>query len=440
MNSTRATAPPLFSRTNRREFFKTSALVGGALAAPAILTRRMFGAENDETLRVGLVGCGDRGRGAALQALRADKNTVLVALADVFPEKINGALEWLAKQTAVADRMKVAPEKRFVGLDAFQKLVDSGVDVVLHAAPPGFRPQHVRAAVLAGKHQFVEKPVATDAVGARSVLESARLAAEKKLAWVAGFCWRYDHARRAFYEQIRDGALGDIRAIYATYYTTPVRPMPPAGERPAGMSDVEWQVGNWYNFVWLAGDGLVEQAVHSVDKVMWAMNDKPPLKAVATGGRQTPNHEGNIFDHMHVAYEWDGGVRAFVGQRQISGCFNENADFIMGATGQGVIDRAGPRITGAKAWQYSGPGGDMYQTAHNELFASIRSGKPINDGVWETTSTLVAIMGRMAAYTGREVTWEMMQNSQERLVPEHLEWNMALPVAPIAVPGRTKFI
>ncbi len=440
MNSTLAhsfTQPVL---TTRREFFKTSALVSGALAAPAILGGRAFGADNSETLRVGLIGCGDRGRGAALQALRADKHTVLVALADVFPEKINGTLDYLAKQAAVADRVKVTPDKRFVGLDAFQKLVDSGVDVVLHAAPPGFRPQHVRAAVLAGKHQFVEKPVATDSAGVRSVLESARLAAEKKLAWVAGFCWRYDQARREFYQQVRDGAIGDIRAIYATYYTTPVRPMPPASARPAGTSDVEWQVRNWYNFVWLAGDGLVEQAVHSVDKIMWAVKDAPPLKAVATGGRQTPNYEGNIFDHMHVAYEWDGGVRAFVGQRQISGCFNENADFIMGATGQGIIDRAGPRITGPKPWQYTGPDGDMYQIEHNELFASIRNGKPKNDGVWEAASTLVAIMGRMAAYTGREVTWEMMQNSQERLVPENLEWNMTLPVAPIAAPGRTKFI
>jgi predicted dehydrogenase len=426
--------------TTRRDFLKTSAAVGAALAAPAILTRSAFAAEGGETLRVGLIGCGGRGTGAAQQALTADKNTVLVAMADLFPEQMNKSLESLQKQVEIADRVKVTPEKQFAGLDGYQKLIDSGVDVVLQASPPGFRPMHVAAAVAAGKHQFVEKPVATDAVGVRSVLESAKLAAEKKLAWMAGFCWRYENGRREFYKQIFDGAIGEVRSIYATYYTGPVKPMAPASQRPAGMGDVEWQVRNWYNFGWLSGDGLVEQAVHSVDKVMWVMKDVPPLKAVATGGRQTPNHEGNIFDHMHVVYEWDGGVRAFLGQRQISGCFNQNSDFIMGTAGQANIEARGPIITGAKAWRFTGQKNDMYQQEHDELFASIRSGKPINDGQWETQSTLVAIMGRMAAYTGQEITWEMMQQSQERLVPEKLEWDMKLPIAPMAVPGRTKFI
>jgi predicted dehydrogenase len=312
--------------------------------------------------------------------------------------------------------------------------------VVLQAAPPGFRPQHVQAAVAAGKHQFVEKPVATDVAGVRTVLASARQAAEKKLAWVAGFCWRYDAARREFYKRVRDGAVGELRAIYATYYAGPVRPMPPAQDRPAGMGDLEWQLRHWYNFVWLSGDGLVEQAVHSVDKVMWAMSDVPPLKAVANGGRATPNHEGNIFDHVNVAYEWENGVRAFLGQRQISGCFSQNSDFLMGATGQGVIDGGSSvYIKGANSWRFRDQPNDMYQQEHDELFASIRNGKPINDGVWEANSTLVAIMGRLAAYTGQEVTWEMMERSQERLVPQALEWNTALPIAPMAVPGRTQF-
>jgi myo-inositol 2-dehydrogenase / D-chiro-inositol 1-dehydrogenase len=426
--------------TSRRDFLKTSAAAGAVLAAPAILSHKAFAAENSDTLRVGLIGCGGRGRGAAGQALHADKNAVLVAVADVFPEPINQALDALQKSAAIADRVKVTPEKRFVGLDAYQKLIDSGVDVVLQAAPPGFRPTHVRAAVAAGKHQFVEKPVATDAVGARSVMESAKLAAEKKLAWMAGFCWRYLNSSREFYRQIHAGAIGDVRSVYATYYTGPVKPMLPPSERPAGMSDVEWQVRNWYNFVWLSGDGIVEQAVHTVDKVMWVMKDQPPLKAVATGGRQTPNFEGNIFDHMHIVYEWEGGVRAFVGQRQISGCYNQNSDFITGATGQGTLEVRGAIIKGAQPWKFRGENNNWYQQEHDDLFASIRSGKPINDGAWEAQSTLVAIMGRMAAYTGQEVTWDMMQQSKEQLVPEKLEWNMKLPIAPMAVPGRTKFI
>jgi len=433
--------PSIPTRTSRREFLKSSAAAGAVLAAPALLASRAFAAENSATLRVGLIGCGGRGTGAAGQALHADKNAVLVAVADVFQEPIHKCLDSLQKDAEIAGRVQVTPEKRFVGLDAYQKLIDSGVDVVLQATPPGFRPTHVRAAVAAGKHQFVEKPVATDAAGVRSVLESAKLAAEKKLAWMAGFCWRYDTARREFFQRTHDGAIGEVRAIYATYYTGPVKPMPPAGERPAGMGDVEWQVRNWYNFGWLSGDGLVEQAVHSVDKVMWAMKDQPPLKAVANGGRQTPNHEGNIFDHLNVTYEWESGVRAFLGQRQISGCYNQNSDFLMGATGQGVIDGwTSVYIKGPQAWKFRGQSNDMYQQEHNALFASIRSGQPVNDGAWEAQSTLVAIMGRMAAYTGQEVTWEMMQQSQERLVPEKLEWNMKLPIAPMAVPGRTKFI
>jgi len=427
--------------TTRRQFLKNSLAAGAGAAAPALFTGRVFAGENSETLRVGLIGCGGRGTGAAQQALAADRNAVLVALADVFPEQINATLEALGKQAGVADRVQVPPEKRFVGLDAYQKLIDSGVDVVLQAAPPGFRPQHVQAAVAAGKHQFVEKPVATDVAGVRVVLEAARQAAERKLAWVAGFCWRYETARREFYQRIRDGAIGELRAIYATYYAGPVKPMPPARQRPPEMGDLEWQLRHWYNFVWLSGDGFVEQAVHSVDKVMWAMNDQPPLKAVATGGRATPNHEGNIFDHMSVAYEWENGVRAFLGQRQISGCFNQNSDFLMGATGQGVIDGwTSVFIKGPAPWRFRGQANDMYQQEHDELFASIRSGRPIQDGIWEAHSTLVAIMGRMAAYTGQEITWEMMQRSQERLVPEQLHWDMKLPIAPLAVPGRTKFV
>lgn len=441
MNMNQSPTEPLSAVTSRREFLKTSAVAGVVLAAPALLTRQAFGAENSDTLRVGLIGCGGRGTGAAGQALHADQNAVLVAVADVFPEPMTRALDSLKKDAAIAARVQVPPEKRFAGLDGYQKLIESGVDVVLQAAPPGFRPVHVAAAVAAGKHQFVEKPVATDVAGVKSVLASAKVAGEKKLGWMAGFCWRYDRARREFYQRIHGGAIGDIRAIYATYYTGPVKPMPPASSRPAGMGDVEWQVRNWYNFVWLSGDGLVEQAIHSVDKVMWAMRDVPPLKAVANGGRATPNHEGNIFDHLNVTYEWEGGVRAFLGQRQISGCYNQNSDFLMGASGQGVIDGwSSVSIKGAENWKYRGENNDMYQQEHDELFASIRSGKPVNDGPWEAQSTLVGIMGRMAAYTGQEVTWEMMQQSQERLVPEKLEWDMKLPIAPLAVPGRTKFI
>jgi predicted dehydrogenase len=218
--------------------------------------------------------------------------------------------------------------------------------------------------------------------------------------------------------------------------------MPPASERKPGMTDLEWQLRNWYNFVWLCGDGLVEQAVHAVDWLCWAMNDVPPLKAVAVGGRQIPNHEGNIYDHIHANYEYAGGVRAFLGCRQISGCANDNTATFYGT--KGIAREVGfngmPFITGENPWRYRGERPDMYQVEHDELFASIRSGTPINDGVRLAHSTLVAIMGRMAAYTGKEVTWEQALNSKEQLVPDNLDWNAPLPIAPMAMPGRTPLI
>jgi myo-inositol 2-dehydrogenase / D-chiro-inositol 1-dehydrogenase len=430
---------PSNNLTSRRDFLKTSAIVGSALAAPAIMPGELFARENTDTLRVGLIGCGGRGSGAASQALRADKNVVLTAMGDAFEEQLQKSLQSLQKEHP--DRVKVTPEKCFVGLDAYQKVIDSGVDVVLLATPPGFRPVHLKAAVDAGKHVFCEKPMATDAPGVRSVLASVKAAKEKNLALVAGFCWRYERARQEFYKKIHEGAIGDIRAVYATYYTGPVKPMPPASSRPAEMGDLEWQMRNWYNFTWLSGDGYVEQACHSVDKVAWALKDQPPLKAVAVGGRQTPNNQGDIFDHMFVVYEFADDVRGFVGQRQIANCYSENSDYLVGSAGFGKIHGGpGPIIKGKENWRYKGPKTDMYQHEHDELFASIRSGKPINDGVRMAQSTLMGIMGLMAAYTGQEVTWEQAMNSQQKLVPDQLDWKMKLDIAPMAVPGVTKFV
>jgi predicted dehydrogenase len=283
--------------------------------------------------------------------------------------------------------------------------------------------------------------MATDAPGLRSVMESVKAAKEKQLSILAGFCWRYDFARREFYKRIHEGAIGDIRSIYATYYTGPVKPMPPQSEKPSGMGDMEWQLRNWYNFVWLSGDGYVEQACHSVDKVAWAMRDVPPLKAVAVGGRGTPNNQGNIFDHMFVVYEYANDVRAFVGQRQVANCFSENSDYLTGSKGIAKIPGwQAPYIKAEQTWRYNGPKSDMYQNEHDEFFAGLRSGKHIFDGEWMTTSTLMGIMGRMAAYTGKEVSWEEALNSQENLVPEPMDWKTKVAYPPMAMPGFTKFV
>jgi len=239
---------------------------------------------------------------------------------------------------------------------------------------------------------------------------------------------------------VLNGDIGDVRVFYGTYYTGPVKPMPAADRRPEGMSDVEWQLRNWYNFVWLCGDSLVEQAVHAVDWMCWAMKDVPPLKAIAVGGRQIPANGGNIYDHFEVNYEYADGVRGFLGSRQIANCMNDNSATIYGTKGTARELAFGgmPFIKGDKNWKYSGPRPNMYQVEHDEMFASIRAGNPINNGLRLAYTSLTAIMGRMAAYTGEEISWEQALNSEERLVPENLQWNGSLPVAPMAMPGRNK--
>lgn len=435
MNNSSETGSP-----SRRQFLKNSSLaVAGGLVAPYLSLSQQSGfAANSDTLRVGLIGCGGRGSGAAGQALAADKNVVLTAMGDVFEDKLESSLRALKAQAG--DKVQVTKEKTFIGLDAYQKVIDSGVDLVVLATPPGFRPMHLKAAVAAGKHVFCEKPCATDGPGVRSVLASVEEAKKKNLALVAGFCWRYNLAERALFQRILDGQIGDVRVAYGTYYTGPVKPMPMASTRPPGMSDLEWQLHNWYNFVWLCGDSIVEQAVHAVDWMCWAMKDVPPLKAIAVGGRQIPAHGGNIYDHFEVNYEYPDGARGFLGCRQQSNCPGDNTGTFYGT--KGTARELGfngmPFIKGEKDWRYSGPRPDMYQVEHDELFASIRAGKPINNGVRLAHSTLTAIMGRMAAYTGQQVTWEQALNSEENLVPENLDWNMKIPVAPLAMPGQTK--
>lgn len=426
---------------SRREFLQTStaATAAAAVAFPSLLRA----APNSDKLRIGFIGCGGRGTGAASQALKADSNVELWAMGDAFPEPLDRSLSALKASVKDDKKFNVTAERKFVGLDAYEKVIKSGVDLVILTSPPGYRPAHLRAAIEAGKHVFTEKPMATDAPGVRSVIESVKLAKQKQLAVVAGFCWRYDYAKRAVFGKMLDGSIGDIRAVYGTYLTGPVKPMPKADTRPAGMSDLEWMTRNWYNFTWLSGDGLVEQAIHTVDWMMWAMQDKPPVKCTATGGRQIPANGGNIFDHISVAYEWEKGVRGFIQQRQITGCYGENSFYALGTKGNAYIHRGAytTDLAGERTWKYEGPTPDMYQVEHDELFASIRAGKPINNGDRMVTSTMAGIMGRMAGYTGQEVTWEMALNSKEEIAPQTLrDWNGKVEVPPLAQPGRTKFI
>lgn len=425
----------------RRRFLKSSA---ATLLAPTILAatgRATPRSEDPDVLKVGLVGCGGRGTGAAAQALSAEKGTViLTAVADVFQDKVDNCVNNLTAHLGPEgkNRVRVDADHRFVGFDAYQKLIDSGVDVVLLATPPFFRATMLRAAIDANKHVFCEKPVAVDSPGVRSVLETVELARNKKLSLVSGFCWRYNVRHRAFYERILNGDLGQLRTIYSTYNAGTLRTNP----RKAEWSEMEFQMRNWQHMTWLSGDHIVEQAVHSLDKQAWAMGDKPPVQVTAVGGRQARFGEdrGNVYDHFSATFDYEDGVRAFHMCRQMANCSNDNSDFVYGEKGNGILHGWSNHLelTGENAWEYEGEGNDMYQQEHDELFASIRAGKPKNDGVWMAHSVLLAIMARMAAYTGQTITWEQAMNSQEKLGPDKLAWGeIALDEVPI--PGKKKF-
>ena len=420
----------------RREFIKTSA--AAAIAAPFILTSsaRAQGSPG-ETLRIGLVGCGGRGSGAAAQALKADKNVELVAVGDAFEEQIKRALPGLKKVSP--EKFKVEPDRCFSGFDAYKKVIDSGVDVVILASPPGFRPLHMKAAIDAGKHVFAEKPMAVDAPGVRMVLAAAEEAKKKNLSVASGFCWRSHYPKRATFRKVLDGAVGEIQTVYNTYNTGPVKD--PA-VRKAEWGPMETQVRNWYQFTWLSGDHIVEQAVHSLDMMSWAMGDVPPARIVGHGGRQWRSTLGNIYDHFAIVYEYENGAKGFHFSRQIPGCSSDYAVNISGTKGRCIVDcsRGTHRIVGDQSWNYEGEKNDMYQTEHDELFAAIRATKPINHGVWMAQSTMLAIAGRMAAYTGQTITWDQAMNSQETLMPADLRWDAPIEVPPVAVPGKTQLI
>ncbi len=422
----------------RRDFLKnsTTAAVGGIIATSALGHAAETKPGANRILKVGLIGCGGRGTGAALQALKADPDVRLTAMADVFADRLESSLATLRK-TPLAAHVDVTPATSFIGLDAFQKVIDSGVDVVLLASTPAFRPAHFAAAIAAGKHVFCEKPVAVDGAGVRSVLASAAEAKRKNLSVVSGFCWRYDPRMRATVAKVHAGDIGDIRAIIATYHTGTLTTKFP-GTRLPGQTDLEWQLRNWYNFTWLSGDHLVEQAIHNVDKIAWLMKQEMPTQAIGVGGRNVPAY-GNTYDNFSVAYEYAGGVRATLSCRQHDGAYNEVTDYVTGTKGifsNGRLATQG--LSGAVNWKYTGPTRDMYQVEHDELFAAIRADRPVNDGVSMAQSTLMAIMGRMAAYTGQVVTWDQALNSKEALVPAQLDWAAPVAVAPRAIPGQTK--
>jgi len=432
------------SGLSRRSFLKRSAVFSAAAGLPALSAARAAHAAGSDVLKVGLIGCGGRGTGAAMNALNADPGARLTAMADAFADRLEGSLRSLRNRGG--ERVTVDADHCFTGFDAYRRLLESDVDVVILATPPHFRPQHLKACVEAGKHIFCEKPVAVDAPGVRSVLASSEEAAGKGLSLVSGLCWRYHPGVRETMQRVLEGAIGRIVAVRVTYNTGTLWHR---GRQP-DWTEMQFQMRNWYYFTWLSGDHNVEQHVHSLDKALWAMGDQPPAMAWGLGGRQvrTEPKYGTIYDHHAVMYEYEDGTPVFSYCRQMRGCYNEVTDTFIGTKGRCFMNAPRIlRIEGENPWSYEGPGGNMYDLEHVALFRSIREGRPINNGRYMAYSTMLAILGRMVTYTGQRITWEQAINSQEDLSPASYAWDAQPPVLPdengrypVAVPGQTKFI
>lgn len=424
---------------SRRRFIKSTGAValGSTVALNLGLSGSSF-AVNSDTLKIGLIGCGGRGTGAANQALNADPNVVLTQMADIFEDRMSLSVNSLKKEHG--ERVRVKKSNQYVGFDGAQKVIDSDVDVVLLATPPCYRPKMLEMAIAAGKHVFCEKPMAVDAPGIRRVLAAADLAKQKGLSLVSGFCWRYHTPKRETFGRILDGALGEVHTVYNTYNTGALW----LRDTKPEWSPMKKKMRNWLYYNYLSGDHIVEQAIHSIDMMSWVLGDVPPVRATGTGGRQSrvePEY-GNIFDHFAIVYEYGNGAKGFHFSRQQKGCSNSYAVEVMGDSGSAMIDCIRDRhsIRGVENWRYRGESNDMYQQEHDELFASIREGKPMNDGKWMAQSTMLGIMARMVAYTGQTLTYEEALNSEEVLAPDDLTGDTVLQDPPVAMPGITPFI
>ncbi len=423
--------------TTRRDFLKTSAIAGGALAVDLSLISNVH-AQGNDTIRVGLVGCGGRGSGAVEQCLRADNNVRLVAVGDAFRNKATSLLTRL-RTGNLRDKIDVPNDRVFVGLDAYTQVIQNS-DLVLLATPPGFRPIHIRAVVAARKHLFTEKPVAVDGPGIRAVLAAFEEANRHNLTVVAGTQRRYQTGYLEAMQRIHDGAIGPVTSGRCYWNMGGLW----HAAREEGMTDVEWQIKNWLYFTWLSGDHICEQHVHNLDVCNWAIGAHP-VRCTGMGGRQvrTEAQFGHIFDHFAIDYEYPNNVHVLSMCRQTVGASLNVSEAVTGARGACTMN-AGARqyqITGERPWTLPRANdNEPYQAEHVALFESIRGlnrRARINDLRQVAESTLTAIMGRMSAYTGQNVTWEQALNSQLALMPERLTWDMSLPMPAVSVPGRT---
>jgi predicted dehydrogenase len=409
----------------RRHFLKGSAAASAAVLLSGFAAERTRAAGTD-VLKVGLIGCGGRGSGAAGQAMQGAPNVQIVSIGDVWPEKAK----------AGGDKFRVAPERCFDGLDAYQKVLASGVDSVILTTPPGFRPIHFEAAIKAGKHVFMEKPVCVDPVGYRRVVAAAELATQKKLCVAAGTQRRHTASYRECIKRIHDGQLGPIVSGQCYWIGSPVHP---PGEQAPGQGDVDYQIHNWYNWSWTCGDHICEQHVHNIDVVIWAVNALP-VKAIGIGGRQARQGRGNIYDHFEIEYEFPGGVRVASYCSQFSGSASHRVSEMVEGT-KGTSPCSGS-ISGENPWKFDGQNVNGQVQEHTDLIEAIRGKAPyINEGKQVADSSMAAVLGRMVAYTGREIKWDWAtKESKLDLLPKVMDLNAKWEPHPVAVPGKFELI
>ena len=421
---------PFSTSTNRRSFLaKTSAAGAATLLGTSGIVRAAhpFG---DDTIRIGLIGSGGRGSQAVGQALSTSDNVKLVAVGDAFRDRIDGEDGCLNKRDVRRHSAKidVPEERRFVGFDAYQKVIDSDVDLVILTTPPGFRPQHFEAAVKAGKHVFMEKPVAVDAPGIRRVLAAAEVAKAKGLGVGVGLQRRHDPLHIETVQRLQDGEIGDIGLTRVYWNGGGVWTIP----REPQQTEMEYQMRNWYYFTWICGDHIVEQHIHNLDVSNW-VKDMLPAKAQGMGGREvrTGKEHGQIFDHHMVEFTYPDGSTMLSCCRHIKGCWSQVEEFAHGTggsshVGKGIITDKG----GETMWRFRGKRVNPYQQEHDDLFASIRSGNPINEAEYGATSTMTSILGRMATYSGKMITWDEAIASEIDLSPAEYAWDATPPVVP----------
>ena len=421
---------PITAGPSRRDFIRdaTAAAVGTAAVARFSGLVGAHAAGSDE-IRVGLVGCGGRGTGAAGNVMAAAPGVRIVALADAFQDRLTNCRERLAKQ--FPDTATVAEDHCFVGLDAYQQLLKTDVNYVILASPPGFRATHIAAAIAAGKNTFAEKPVAVDAAGVRACIGLADEVTKRGIALAAGTQYRHFDPYIQSMKRIHDGAIGQLTGARAYYNTGELWKR----DRQEGWSDLENQMRNWLYYTWLSGDHIVEQFIHNIDALNWAFNGHP-LRATGTGGRQvrTAPEYGHIYDHFAIVYEYDNDAFATAMCRQQNGTEKKVANEFTGTKGTAYV-LPDYSIKGATTWKYDlAEPNDMYVQEHTDLIASIRASKPLNELKQVAESSLTAIMGRMSAYSGKTITWDEALNSPESLMPAQLTWG-PMPTPLVAMPG-----